>query len=127
MILEGAVTNVPAFGAFVDIGVHQDGLIHISAMSKSFIKDPRDVVKSGDVVKVKVLEVDLARKRIALTLRLDDDLGGKGERAAQGLPNDKIRPMASAQSKPHQQSSGGALADALRRANEKSGSGKTKS
>jgi uncharacterized protein len=126
MILEGAVTNVAAFGAFVDIGVHQDGLIHISAMSKSFIKDPRDVVKSGDVVKVKVLEIDVARKRIALTLRLDDDLGGKGERAAQGLPSGKIRPMASAQSKTHQQSSGGALADALRRANEKSGSGKTK-
>ncbi|MCE3258019.1 MAG: hypothetical protein K0Q64_2102, partial [Nitrobacter vulgaris] len=126
MVLEGTITNVAAFGAFVDIGVHQDGLIHISAMSKSFIKDPRDVVKSGDVVKVKVLEIDVARKRIALTLRLDDDLGGKGERAAQGLPSGKIRPMASAQSKTHQQSSGGALADALRRANEKSGSGKTK-
>ena len=92
MILEGAVTNVAAFGAFVDIGVHQDGLIHISAMSKSFIKDPREVVKSGDVVKVKVLEVDVARKRIALTLRLDDELGGKGERPAQGLPRNKTRP-----------------------------------
>ena len=127
MILEGAVTNVAAFGAFVDIGVHQDGLIHISAMSKSFIKDPREVVKSGDVVKVKVLEVDVARKRIALTLRLDDELGGKSERPAQGLPRDKTRPMTSTPSKPHQQSGGGALAEALRRANEKSGSGKTKS
>jgi uncharacterized protein len=127
MILEGAVTNVAAFGAFVDIGVHQDGLIHISAMSKSFVKDPRAVVKSGDVVKVKVLEVDVARKRIALTLRLDDEPGGKNERPAQGLPRDRTRSMTSTPIKPHQQSSGGALAEALRRATEKSGSGKTKS
>ena len=73
MILEGVVTNVAAFGAFVDIGVHQDGLVHISAMSKTFVKDPREVVKPGDIVKVKVLEVDVARKRIALTMRLDDE------------------------------------------------------
>ena len=73
MVLEGAVTNVAAFGAFVDIGVHQDGLVHVSAMSKSFVKDPREVVKPGDIVRVKVLEVDVARKRIALTLRLDDE------------------------------------------------------
>ncbi|MDR6306419.1 transcriptional accessory protein Tex/SPT6 [Nitrobacter vulgaris] len=126
MILEGAVTNVAAFGAFVDIGVHQDGLIHISAMSKSFIKDPRDIVKSGDVVKVKVLDIDVARKRIALTLRLDDELGGMSERPAQGIPKDKSRRMTSTPSKPHQQSGGGALAEALRRANEKSGNGKTK-
>ena len=79
MILEGTVTNVAAFGAFVDIGVHQDGLVHISAMSKTFIKDPREVVKSGDIVKVKVLEVEVDRKRIALTLRLDDELGGGKE------------------------------------------------
>ena len=78
MILEGTVTNVAAFGAFVDIGVHQDGLVHISAMSKTFIKDPREVVKPGDIVKVKVLEVEVARKRIALTLRLDDEVGSKG-------------------------------------------------
>ena len=82
MILEGTVTNVAAFGAFVDIGVHQDGLVHISAMSKTFIKDPREVVKPGDIVKVKVLEVEVARKRIALTLRLDDETGTKGARAA---------------------------------------------
>ncbi|WP_425905311.1 Tex family protein [Nitrobacter sp. TKz-YC02] len=126
MILEGAVTNVAAFGAFVDIGVHQDGLIHISAMSKSFIKDPRDVVKSGDVVKVKVLDIDVARKRIALTLRLDDELGGMSERPSQGIPKDKSRRMTSTPGKPHQQSGGGALAEALRRANEKSGNGKTK-
>ncbi|MCP1660537.1 Tex family protein [Neisseria perflava] len=72
MILEGVVSNVANFGAFVDIGVHQDGLVHISALSDKFVQDPREVVKAGDVVKVKVLEVDAARKRIALTMRLDD-------------------------------------------------------
>ncbi|GAA2502471.1 Tex family protein [Streptomyces gobitricini] len=72
MVLEGVVTNVAAFGAFVDVGVHQDGLIHVSAMSRNFVKDPREVVKPGDVVKVKVLDVDIPRKRISLTLRLDD-------------------------------------------------------
>lgn len=75
MILEGTVSNVAAFGAFVDIGVHQDGLVHVSAMSKTFVSDPRQVVKSGQVVKVKVLEVEPERKRIALTLRLDDEIG----------------------------------------------------
>ncbi|MGW4411208.1 Tex family protein [Nonomuraea sp. NPDC004702] len=74
MILEGVVTNVAAFGAFVDIGVHQDGLVHVSAMSRTFVKDPRDVVKPGDIVRVKVLEVDIPRKRISLTLRLEDDV-----------------------------------------------------
>ncbi len=74
MRLEGVVTNVAAFGAFIDIGVHQDGLAHVSALSKNFVKDPREVVKPGDIVKVKVLEVDVPRKRISLTLRLDDDL-----------------------------------------------------
>jgi uncharacterized protein len=69
MMLEGVVTNVANFGAFVDIGVHQDGLVHISALANKFVKDPREVVKAGDVVKVKVLEVDLPRKRIALTMR----------------------------------------------------------
>jgi uncharacterized protein len=73
MILEGVVTNVAAFGAFVDVGVHQDGLVHVSAMSTTFVKDPRQIVKPGDVVRVKVLDVDQARKRISLTLRLDDD------------------------------------------------------
>ena len=70
MMLEGVVTNVAAFGAFVDIGVHQDGLVHISALSNTFVKDPRDVAKPGDVVRVKVLEVDQPRKRIAFTMRL---------------------------------------------------------
>jgi uncharacterized protein len=73
MILEGVVTNVAAFGAFVDIGVHQDGLVHVSALSNTFVKDPHDVVKAGQVVKVKVLEVDLPRQRIALTMRMGDE------------------------------------------------------
>jgi len=73
MVLEGVVTNVANFGAFVDIGVHQDGLVHISALAGKFVKDPHDVVKAGDLVKVKVLEVDLPRKRIALSMRLNDD------------------------------------------------------
>jgi uncharacterized protein len=127
MILEGAVTNVAAFGAFVDIGVHQDGLVHISAMSKTFIKDPREVVKSGDIVKVKVLEVDVGRKRIALTLRLDDELGGGKESRAQGMPRDNSRAsMTSSAPKPQDKSGGGALADALRRAGEKGGNGKNR-
>jgi uncharacterized protein len=89
MVLEGVVTNVAAFGAFVDVGVHQDGLVHVSAMSKTFVKDPREVVKPGDIVKVKVLDVDIPRKRISLTLRLDDEAapqgqGGSGERRQRG-------------------------------------------
>ncbi|WP_435054700.1 Tex family protein [Micromonospora aurantiaca (nom. illeg.)] len=84
MVLEGVVTNVAAFGAFVDVGVHQDGLVHVSAMSHTFVKDPRDVVKSGDVVKVRVLDVDVPRKRISLTLRLDDEAPAGGGRPAGG-------------------------------------------
>ncbi|WBP89634.1 Tex family protein [Kitasatospora cathayae] len=75
MVLEGVVTNVAAFGAFVDVGVHQDGLVHVSALSKNFVKDPREVVKPGDIVKVRVVSVDVPRKRIGLTLRLDDEVG----------------------------------------------------
>jgi uncharacterized protein len=82
MILEGVVTNVAAFGAFVDVGVHQDGLVHVSAMARRFVKDPREVVKPGDVVKVKVLDVDVPRKRISLTLRLDDDISQKSAQVA---------------------------------------------
>ncbi len=78
MLLEGVVTNVAAFGAFVDIGVHQDGLVHVSAMSTKFIKDPHEVVKAGQVVKVKVLDVDVKRQRIALTMRLDDEAAAPG-------------------------------------------------
>jgi uncharacterized protein len=85
MVLEGVVTNVAAFGAFVDIGVHQDGLVHVSAMSNNFVTDPRDVAKSGDVVKVKVLSVDIPRHRISLTMRLQDEgeAGARGGRAAE--------------------------------------------
>ena len=122
MILEGTVTNVAAFGAFVDIGVHQDGLVHISAMSKTFIKDPREVVKPGDIVKVKVLEVEVARKRIALTLRLDDEVGAKGERPAQGKPRDiPASSMTSSSARKPKEEAGGALAEALRRASAKGG------
>ncbi|MBY8881267.1 Tex family protein [Actinacidiphila acidipaludis] len=85
MLLEGVVTNVAAFGAFVDVGVHQDGLVHVSALSDSFVSDPRDVVKSGDIVRVKVLDVDLPRKRISLTMRLNDEArSGRGEQRGGG-------------------------------------------
>ncbi len=82
MILEGTITNVTNFGAFVDIGVHQDGLVHISALSHQFVKDPREVVKAGDIVKVKVMEVDTQRKRIGLSMRLDDEPGAAADSSA---------------------------------------------
>lgn len=92
MILEGVVTNVAAFGAFVDIGVHQDGLVHISALSNTFVKDPHTVVKAGQVVKVKVLEVDVKRQRIALTMRLGDNAPQAGSKPEQrGDRNDSKR------------------------------------
>jgi uncharacterized protein len=121
MILEGAVTNVAAFGAFVDVGVHQDGLVHVSAMSKNFVKDPREVVKPGDIVRVKVLEVDVPRKRISLTLRLDDEVGPRADRVGTAAPrNDGGRPPSRVPSSNgpvrHDEQGGGALADALRRA-----------
>jgi uncharacterized protein len=126
MVLEGTVTNVAAFGAFVDIGVHQDGLVHISAMSKTFIKDPREVVKSGDIVKVKVLEVEVARKRIALSLRMDDPVGAKADRPqADRGPRFNERQMTSRAPAKQESSGGGAFAEALRRAAEK-GTGKAK-
>ncbi|MGH3855623.1 MAG: S1 RNA-binding domain-containing protein, partial [Pseudonocardiaceae bacterium] len=115
MVLEGMVTNVAAFGAFVDVGVHQDGLVHVSAMATTFVKDPREVVKPGDVVRVKVLDVDAVRNRIGLTLRLEDPADAtpatagphpdRGSKAAKRPPaRDKTTPAS------------GALADALRRA-----------
>ena len=116
MILEGVVSNVAAFGAFVDIGVHQDGLIHISALSDRYVKDPREVVKAGDIVKVKVLEVDVARKRIALTRRLDDapaPQGGRGEGARAGGPREGRRGGAPRPSAPPANT---ALAEAFARA-----------
>ncbi len=89
MILEGVISNVANFGAFVDIGVHQDGLVHISSLTNKFVSDPREVVKAGDIVKVKVLEVDAERKRISLTMRLDDTPETRPQRGSQqgSLPN----------------------------------------
>ncbi|WP_149195418.1 Tex family protein [Luteimonas suaedae] len=125
MILEGVVSNVAAFGAFVDIGVHQDGLVHISALSDRFVKDPREVVKAGDIVKVKVLEVDVARKRIALTRRLDDPVGEAaprpqrgGERDARnrGPRPDRAQHAGKGSGKPQPAPSNSALADAFARA-----------
>ncbi|WP_070378187.1 Tex family protein [Rhodococcus sp. WMMA185] len=119
MTLEGVVTNVAAFGAFVDVGVHQDGLVHVSAMSRNFVKDPRDVVKSGDVVKVKVLEVDEARQRISLTLRLDDEVaaGGRKSEAPAGGPKRERRGGKPQQGRREsRQAPGGSMADALRKA-----------
>jgi len=123
MVLEGTVTNVAAFGAFVDIGVHQDGLVHISAMAKTFVKNPRDVAKPGDIVRVKVLEVDQARKRIALTMRLDDEVGPRADRAekaaardARSAPQSPSRGESRGAGGGRREDAGGALADALRRA-----------
>ena len=84
MKIPGIITNITNFGAFVDVGVHQDGLVHISALSHTFVKDPHDVVKAGDIVSVKVMEVDIQRKRIGLTMRLDDQPGDKADETAAG-------------------------------------------
>jgi uncharacterized protein len=92
MILEGVVTNVTNFGAFVDIGVHQDGLVHVSALADKFVKDPHEVVKAGQVVKVKVMEVDLPRKRIGLTMRLTDDARDKPQDIPRDKPQRKAKP-----------------------------------
>ncbi|HXY58182.1 MAG TPA: Tex family protein [Methylocystis sp.] len=109
MIMEGVVTNVAAFGAFVDIGVHQDGLVHISAMSKSFVKDPRSVAKPGDIVRVKVLEVDAQRNRIGLTMRLDDEIASRGASAQRDTRGASPRREFAGKPSP----TGGALGDAL--------------
>ena len=93
MILEGVVSNVANFGAFVDIGVHQDGLVHISALTDGFISDPRDVVKTGEVVKVKVVEVDIARKRISLTMRLNDEIVADKNAQSSGSQRKDTKPQ----------------------------------
>jgi uncharacterized protein len=121
MVLEGSVTNVTNFGAFVDIGVHQDGLVHISALSHTFVKDPREVVKAGDIVKVKVLDVDIPRKRIALSMRMDDQPGEKndgkptaGNRAGAGQKSGNRNSRSSGSGeKSGQGAMAGALAQAL--------------
>lgn len=116
MILEGTVTNVTNFGAFVDVGVHQDGLVHISMMSNAFVKDPHEVVKAGDVVKVKVLEVDEKRRRIALSMRLDEAAPRPREGAGfDGRRERDSRPAKSFKREPEPQGNG-AMADALARA-----------
>lgn len=110
MILEGVVTNVTNFGAFVDIGVHQDGLVHISALAHQFVKDPRSVVKAGDIIKVKVIELDIERKRISLSMRLDDstDSHSSPSTSLEKKSRVKSRPTPKPEPKPS-----GALADAL--------------
>jgi protein Tex len=116
MVLEGVVTNVTNFGAFVDVGVHQDGLVHISMMANKFVKDPHEVVKAGDVVKVKVLEVDQQRKRIALTMRLDDSAKrARDENAGDRRREPATRPAQRAQRAP-EAAQNGAMADAFARA-----------
>ena len=115
MILEGVVTNVAAFGAFVDIGVHQDGLVHISAMSSTFVKDPREVAKPGDVVRVKVMEVDAPRKRIGLTMRLDQEPGAPQQKRGEATPAQTAKVLKQVQHAAGS-SAGGMLADALRKA-----------
>ncbi len=144
MVLEGVVSNVAAFGAFIDLGVHQDGLVHVSAMSKQFVKDPRDLVKAGEIVTVKVMDVDLDRKRISLSMRLDDALddatgdsasaaGKAGRGQGQSGPSPRAKPGRGRQGdgrsrqgrKPSGQKAGsappgnGALADAFARARRK--------
>jgi uncharacterized protein len=113
MTLEGVVTNVTNFGAFVDIGVHQDGLVHISALADRFVKDPHSVVKAGDVVKVKVLEVDLKRQRVALTMRLADRPGPLRPEPVQVA---RAKPQAPA---PKPDIGNSALAEAFARARQK--------
>jgi uncharacterized protein len=119
MLLEGVVTNVANFGAFVDIGVHQDGLVHISNMSKSFITAPRDVVKAGDIIKVKVVEIDIARKRVGLSMLLDVEAkNDKNKSSAEGaLGTSKVKSSMTAKAKPIRQNS--VFADLLAQAMEK--------
>jgi uncharacterized protein len=113
MILEGVVTNVAAFGAFVDIGVHQDGLVHISALSNTFVKDPHTVVKAGQVVKVKVLEVDEKRKRIALTMRLADSAPTPGSKPEQRGDRNDAKRLAQHQARPQREDANSAMAAAF--------------
>ncbi|WP_324013052.1 Tex family protein [Aeromonas hydrophila] len=114
MVLEGVVTNVTNFGAFVDIGVHQDGLVHISSLTDRFVKDPREVVKAGDIVRVKVLEVDVPRKRISLTMRLDEKAGQPARKPAEPRHTGNTKPkQAPRQSPPADGAMGNAFAAAL--------------
>src|SRR5690606_29296233 len=116
MLLEGTVTNVAAFGAFVDIGVHQDGLVHVSQLADRFVKDAHEVVKAGDVVKVRVVDVDIKRKRIGLSMRKDGG-GGQGKPAVRDNAGGKSRtqPLRQAQPPPSEGAFGAALAAAMKR------------
>ena len=120
MILEGTVTNVAAFGAFIDVGVHQDGLVHVSAMSHKFVSDPHDVVRSGQVVKVKVMEVDVERQRISLSLRLDDEPGQPAPKRRNGGGRSEGRGGRSGRRNGGRgradRGGGGSMADALKKA-----------
>ncbi|MEJ6044641.1 Tex family protein, partial [Vibrio cholerae] len=113
MVLEGVVSNVANFGAFVDIGVHQDGLVHISALTDRFISDPREVVKAGDIVKVKVMEVDLQRKRIALSMRLNDEPGQDNRSQRSAAPRGGQERRAPRRDEPQGNSLGGAMGGAF--------------
>ncbi|GHY14153.1 RNA-binding transcriptional accessory protein [Vibrio cholerae] len=113
MVLEGVVSNVANFGAFVDIGVHQDGLVHISALTDRFISDPREVVKAGDIVKVKVMEVDVQRKRIALSMRLNDEPGQDNRSQRSAAPRGGQERRAPRRDEPQGNALGGAMGGAF--------------
>ena len=121
MMLEGTVSNVAAFGAFVDIGVHQDGLVHVSQLADRFVKDPHEIVKAGDVVKVRVVEIDIPRKRIALSMRRDGGDTATPRAPAREDSNKPKRPAPPPQQKPQKRppqptgAFGAALADALKK------------
>ena len=121
MVLEGVVTNVAAFGAFVDVGVHQDWLVHISAMANTYVKDPRKIAKPGDVVRVKVLEVDPKRRRISLTMRVDEAPQARPTTAPAGIAptraEKRLRPAETPAGRSNPApASGDAMAEAFRRA-----------
>ncbi|NIC40550.1 S1 RNA-binding domain-containing protein, partial [Aquabacterium sp. A08] len=115
MVLEGTVSNVAQFGAFVDLGVHQDGLVHVSQLSHKFVNDAREVVKTGDIVKVKVVEVDVARKRIGLTMKLDAPTCARSERREGGNRFEPAgrQPQAGRGQRHNEPASGGAMASAF--------------
>ncbi len=119
MTLEGTISNVAQFGAFVDLGVHQDGLIHVSQLAKKFVNDAREVVKTGDIVKVKVLEVDLARKRISLTMKLDTQPAPHRERSANGYHAPARGERLAPDARPDTDAASGAMADAFARSQKK--------
>jgi uncharacterized protein len=112
MVLEGTVSNVAQFGAFVDLGVHQDGLVHVSQLANRFVNDAREVVKTGDIVKVKVLEVDVARKRISLTMKLTPEWG-RARRAATARATTASRASIAAAARPANPQLNGAMAGAF--------------